>query len=326
MDRNDTETMRRLPRTCRAADRVLWFGEVDSTNTVARRLLAEAWPPVDAAGLDVTGTVAAAANAGAAGAFGDVIADAAVEPPIAVIVADSQTAGHGRLGRQWVSRPGESSMVSFATVLPQSLVTDPRVNGWLQMIAGLAAIDAMTAVLAETGADRCCASHGPKDDCALMLKWPNDVFLHGRKLGGILLESVMLPAADIPMAGLVIGIGLNLNLPADHLPTDQATSLQLHRAPLPDPLELRDRIAAGTVTVLRSRMRAFAVDPTDYAVALRDETEALCWTLGRRVEARMTDGSVTRGIATALNPDASLTVCADDGVDHVVRTGDVGVL
>ena len=133
-------------------------------------------------------------------------------------------------------------------------------------------------------------------------------------------------SADIPVAGLVIGIGLNLNLPADHLPTEQATSLQLHRAPLPDPLELRDRIAAGTVTVLRSRMRVFAVDPTDYAVALRDETEALCWTLGRRVEARMTDGSVTRGVATALNPDASLTVRADDGVDHVVRTGDVGVL
>lgn len=326
MNVNESEAMRRLPRTCRAADWVLWFDEVDSTNTVARRLLSEAWQPVDAAGPDVAGTATVTACAGAAGVFGDGIADAVAEPPIAVIVADSQTAGHGRLGRQWVSRPGESSMVSFATVLPQSLVTDSRVNGWLQMIAGLAAIDAMIAVLAETGADRCCASHGPKDDCALMLKWPNDVFLHGRKLGGILLESVMLPAADIPMAGLVIGIGLNLNLPADHLPTDQATSLQLHRAPLPDPLELRDRIAAGTVTVLRSRMRAFAVDPTDYAVALRDETETLCWTLGRRVEARMTDGSVTRGIATALNPDASLTVCADDGVDHVVRTGDVGVL
>lgn len=326
MNVNESEAMRRLPRTCRAADRVLWFDEVDSTNTVARRLLAEAWQPVDAAGPDVAGTATVTACAGAAGVFDDGIADAVAEPPIAVIVADSQTAGHGRLGRQWVSRPGESSMVSFATVLPQSLVTDSRVNGWLQMIAGLAAIDAMTAVLAETGADRCCASHGPKDDCALMLKWPNDVFLHGRKLGGILLESVMLPAADIPMAGLVIGIGLNLNLPADHLPTDQATSLQLHRAPLPDPLELRDRIAAGTVTALRSRMRTFAVDPTDYAVALRDETEALCWTLGRRVEARMTDGSVIRGVATALNPDASLTVRADDGVDHVVRTGDVGVL
>ena len=45
MNGNESEAMRRLPRTCRTADRVLWFDEVDSTNTVARRLLAEAWPP-----------------------------------------------------------------------------------------------------------------------------------------------------------------------------------------------------------------------------------------------------------------------------------------
>ena len=186
-------------------------------------------------------------------------------------------------------------MVSFATVLPQSLVTDPRVNGWLQMIAGLAAIDDDDRGTGRNRSRPLLREHGPKDDCALMLKWPNDVFLHGRKLGGILLESVMPPAGDIPMAGLVIGIGLNLNLPADHLPTDQATSLQLHRAPLPDPLELRDRIAAGTVTGCGHACGPSRSDPTDYAVALRDETEALCWTLGRRVEARMTDGSVTRG-------------------------------
>ena len=150
--------MRRLPRTCRAADQVLWFDEVDSTNTVARRLLAEAWPPVDAAGPEVAGTAVAAACAGAAGVFGDGIADAAA-PPIAVIVADSQTAGHGRLGRQWVSLPGESSMVSFATVLPQSLVTDPRVNGWLQMIAGLAAAEAIDDVCALGAA----CTHTPSD-------------------------------------------------------------------------------------------------------------------------------------------------------------------
>ena len=61
MNVNESEAMRRLPRTCRAADRVLWFDEVDSTNTVARRLLAGAWPPVDAAGPDVAGAAAAAA-------------------------------------------------------------------------------------------------------------------------------------------------------------------------------------------------------------------------------------------------------------------------
>ena len=152
MNVNESEAMRRLPRTCRAADWVLWFDEVDSTNTVARRLLSEAWQPVDAAGPDVAGTATVTACAGAAGVFGDGIADAVAEPPIAVIVADSQTAGHGRLGRQWVSRPGESSMVSFATVLPQSLVIDSRVNGWLQMIAGLAAVEAIDDVCAQVGA------------------------------------------------------------------------------------------------------------------------------------------------------------------------------
>ena len=370
MNGNDSKAMRRLPCTCRAAEQVLWFDEVDSTNTVARRLLAETWPSADTAGPDVAGAETAAACAGAAGVFGDGvadaagavsdgiadaagavsdgIADAADAPHIAVVVADSQTAGHGRLGRQWVSRPGESSMVSFTTVLPQSLATDPHVNGWLQMIAGLAAIDAMIAVLAETGADRCCASHGPKDDCALMLKWPNDVFLHGRKLGGILLELVTplggaatagsgaIPRADVQsrpsgpdggrMVGLVIGVGINLAIPADRLPTELATSLQLHRAPLPDPERMRDLIAAGMAASLRSRLREFIADPVGYAAALRDEMTSKCWTIGRRVEARLVDGGTVRGTAMRLNVDASLMVRDAGGYEHTITTGDVGVL
>lgn len=375
MNVNESEAMRRLPRTCRAADWVLWFDEVDSTNTVARRLLAETWQPVDAAGPDVAGTATVTACAAAAGVFGDGIADAVAEPPIAVIVADSQTAGHGRLGRQWVSRPGESSMVSFATVLPQSLVIDSRVNGWLQMIAGLAAVEAIDDVCAQVGATCThaspdmpgaspdapdCSQDGSADVagthsaaggqgvCSLRLKWPNDVFLHDHKLGGILLELVlphggaasavsdaaagtgMRPCPSVPddrrMVGLVIGIGLNLAIPADRLPTELSTSLQLHRAPLPDPMRLRDLIAARMTAALRDRLRAFMVDPTGYAAALRDEMEPLCWTLGRPVEARLVDGGAVRGTALRLNPDASLVIRDVAGDDHTVTTGDVGVL
>ena len=375
MNVNESEAMRRLPRTCRAADWVLWFDEVDSTNTVARRLLSEAWQPVDAAGPDVAGTATVTACAGAAGVFGDGIADAVAEPPIAVIVADSQTAGHGRLGRQWVSRPGESSMVSFATVLPQSLVIDSRVNGWLQMIAGLAAVEAIDDVCAQVGATRThaspdmpgaspdapdCSQDGSADVagthsaaggqgvCSLRLKWPNDVFLHDHKLGGILLELVLphggaasavsdaaagtgtRPCPSVPddrrMVGLVIGIGLNLAIPADRLPTELSTSLQLHRAPLPDPMRLRDLIAGRMTAALRDRLRAFMVDPTGYAAALRDEMEPLCWTLGRPVEARLVDGGAVRGTALRLNPDASLAIRDVAGDDHTVTTGDVGVL
>ena len=375
MNVNESEAMRRLPRTCRAADWVLWFDEVDSTNTVARRLLSEAWQPVDAAGPDVAGTATVTACAGAAGVFGDGIADAVAEPPIAVIVADSQTAGHGRLGRQWVSRPGESSMVSFATVLPQSLVIDSRVNGWLQMIAGLAAVEAIDDVCAQVGATCThaspdmpgaspdapdCSQDGSADVagthsaaggqgvCSLRLKWPNDVFLHDHKLGGILLELVLphggaasavsdaaagtgtRPCPSVPddrrMVGLVIGIGLNLAIPADRLPTELSTSLQLHRAPLPDPMRLRDLIAGRMTAALRDRLRAFMVDPTGYAAALRDEMEPLCWTLGRPVEARLADGGAVRGTALRLNPDASLVIRDVAGDDHTVTTGDVGVL
>ena len=351
MNVNESEAMRRLPRTCRAADWVLWFDEVDSTNTVARRLLSEAWQPVDAAGPDVAGTATVTACAAAAGVFGDGIADAVAEPPIAVIVADSQTAGHGRLGRQWVSRPGESSMVSFATVLPQSLVIDSRVNGWLQMIAGLAAVEAIDDDCAQVGATCThaspdirarrriagCSQDGstspacrapPADRAYAMLKWPNDVFLHGRKLGGILLESVMLPAGGHSDGGP----GHRYRAQSESSRRPSAHRTRLHRC---NCIVRRCPTRSSCVTALpagdRDRVAVIACGPSrsirrDYAVALRDETEALCWTLGRRVEARMTDGSVTRGIATALNPDASLTVCADDGVDHVVRTGDVGVL
>lgn len=291
---NDART--RMPRTSRTADMTIWRAEVDSTNTVARNLLAGRNLPTHGAGVS-----------------------------IAVVAADRQTAGRGRLGRQWVARPGESSTVTYATVLPQSAATDPAVNGWLQMIAGLATMDALDAVCAQAGAR---PLHG--DDCRMMLKWPNDVFCHDHKLAGILAELVPLPddggAGEGPMIGVLFGIGVNLNIPADRLPTALATSLQLHRGPLPAADALLDAIAAHTVEALRSRLTPFIADPRAGAAKLHDETAAVCWTLGRRVEARLTDGTVVRGRAVALNADASLTIIGDDGTPHMVHTGDVGVL
>lgn len=292
------ETELILPCTVAVADRVVYETEVDSTNAVARRMLA--------AGELFPGSAASTPPASPAERL-----------PMAVIVADRQREGHGRLGRAWVGTPGESSMVSYVAPVPFALAGDPRVNGWLQMIAGLASAEAIAGTCAEAG----CA------DCPVRLKWPNDIIMRDRKLGGILIELVVEPAPTAAsMAGMVFGVGINLGIPADRLPTPAATSLQLHCAPLPDPATLRDRIAARTVTALRSRLRALIGDPARYAGALRDETAAMCWTLGRQVEARLADGTVVRGEAVALNPDASLTVRDASGLDHVVTTGDVGVL
>ena len=61
------------------------------------------------------------------------------------------------------------------------------------------------------------------------LKWPNDVFCHGLKLGGLLSELVLLPDGEADDDVVVVfGVGLNLALGASRLPTPQSTSLQLH--------------------------------------------------------------------------------------------------
>lgn len=278
-----------MPRTTEVADNMIAVAETASTNTLARQMLCD-------------GTMAPPADGGAG---------------VAVVATDVQSAGRGRLERTWVSAPGESMTCSYIATLPAGVIADGSVNGWLTVIAGFAALDALRGALAECGA--------ASEDCGLRLKWPNDLFCQGRKLGGILTEMVPLPGRDDSVA-LVIGIGINLAIPADRLPTEQSTSLQLHVQGLPDARTLRDMIAAHIVRSLSSRLSGFVADPHAAAERLREETSRVCWTLGRRVEARFTDGSVLTGTATALNADASLSVRDDAGENHVVHTADVGVL
>lgn len=107
-----------------------------------------------------------------------------------ILSADRQSAGRGRLGRAWQS--GEAAlMCSVAVALPAAL----DLSG-LSLAVGCAVADALDA-----GGSR------------IRLKWPNDLFLDDAKLGGILIETVPLPAEQ---RGVVIGIGINLQpLPPD---------------------------------------------------------------------------------------------------------------
>ena len=99
--------------------------------------------------------------------------DVARELPIgSVVIADHQTAGRGRLDHRWVAPPGTALLVSFV------LATNPL----LSLAAGVAAAEA-------------CGKN-------VRLKWPNDIILSGRKLGGILVE--------VTPAKAICGIGINL--------------------------------------------------------------------------------------------------------------------
>ena len=159
----------------------------------------------------------------------------------------------------------------------------------------------------------------------VLLKWPNDIFAGGKKLGGVLAEMVPIPDCGDRVA-IVIGVGLNLAVAQERLPIDKSTSLQLVARNLPDAMVLRDAIAVRWVQGLRSRLADFEEDPHREAVRAREAMTPICWTLGKQCEAHFVDGTTLQGRAVALNDDASLTIEDQEGVLHRVSTADVGVL
>jgi BirA family biotin operon repressor/biotin-[acetyl-CoA-carboxylase] ligase len=107
----------------------------------------------------------------------------------AVVWAESQTAGRGRYGREWISPPGNL----YCSVILHPAV-EPRRLPEIAFVAALGVRDAL-------------AAHLPAA-VPLEFKWPNDVLGAGRKVAGILVESERLP--DEPRFALIVGIGINI--------------------------------------------------------------------------------------------------------------------
>jgi len=110
-------------------------------------------------------------------------------PEGALVVADHQTAGRGRLGRSWEAPPGTALLCSILLEPPAD-----RAAPQLSLVAGVAVADAIEQVVG----------------LAAQLKWPNDVMLRRRKVAGCLAE-----ARD---GAVVLGIGVNVNQTGDQLP------------------------------------------------------------------------------------------------------------
>ena len=119
-------------------------------------------------------------------------------PEGAVLVAEEQTAGRGRMGRSWLSPP--RAALTFSVLLRPTDVPAAR-RGWLPLLAGVAVATAIRQVSALDAA----------------LKWPNDVLLRSGKLAGILAEQ----SGD----AVVVGIGVNVSTARHELPAPAASSL-----------------------------------------------------------------------------------------------------
>lgn len=269
-----------------------------------------------------------------------------LNPLVCAIIANNQSAGRGRLGRKWVSESGQSFLASYGAVLPKSVVMDSKYNGWLPMIAGLCARDALIGALKDVGARKIAEasdvgeiSEVESKICdfgqEIKIKWPNDIFIGDCKEGGILTEIAALANHDSLQQniGVIFGIGLNLNVSKSNLPIEKATSLQMHYANLPDAMELRDIIAKRLAKNLNNRLASFVQNPAQNALCLRKEVSAVCWTLGRKVSvyapevnSELNNSECVKGIAQSVTDDASLLILKDSGESAIVHTGDVHAL
>ncbi len=194
----------------------------------------------------------------------DLIADDTA-PDGALLIADHQSAGRGRLGRTWTAPAG--TQLIFSTLL---LVDSDDLErlGTVTLAAGLALTDVIDSAT---------------------LKWPNDVLIGGRKLCGILAEAA--PAADGTYR-VVIGVGLNHLLTREQLPVAHATSLALSGIDV-----TRAELEEQVLTALARRLRQWRADDP----ALMADYRAVCSSIGQKVRLEAPTGDVLGTVDTVAD-------------------------
>jgi len=238
-----------------AGQKIVYFAETDSTNRRARLLAQEGAPH---------GTL---------------------------VLADSQSAGRGRRGRNWISPAGEGIFMS--------LLLRPNVHpSQVAKLSLLTALSAANAIMRETGLDA-------------RIKWPNDIVVSGRKVCGMLLE---MTADENTVYDVVAGVGINVH-------QKEFDSEIMHTA---SSLELLTGKTLSCAALIRSFLEEF-----EHAMELPDDEMmaqyvARSATLGQRVQVISLAGTFT-GEAKAVTESGSLLVCDEEGMLREVLAADVSV-
>ena len=211
-----------------------------------------------------------------------------------LVIAEEQTAGRGRFGRQWVSE--RAAGIYFTLVLRPAL--SPAAAPILTLLAGVA--------LAETIREIC---QLPTD-----LRWPNDVLIQGKKCAGILVEMTAEPER---IERVLLGIGVNVNqrqMPANL--AAEATSLSLEAG------RSFSRLAILAAVLKRLEQYYLRLLEQGPAVIVQQFSEISSYARGKRV--KITDGTrVLTGETVGLSPEGILLLRRDDGQTEMVLGGQV---
>lgn len=209
------------------------------------------------------------------------------------VIAWEQTAGRGQRGRNWFARPGESLCATYFAEVTLDQVP------CLSLMVGVILADTLFAVVRESLPSPQSIALTPR----IGLKWPNDILLNGKKVGGVLIEMARGPH---PRWIALLGVGLNVHVEA--LPeelTPLATSLRLEGIAGCDVRSLAERLGVA--------LRAELTSPQwDDMPRLLSRWRSYDETPGRAFTTLLDDQTV-RGIAEGIDASGALLLRLEDG-------------
>jgi BirA family biotin operon repressor/biotin-[acetyl-CoA-carboxylase] ligase len=216
-------------------------------------------------------------------------ADRELPPPALLVIASQQLAGRGRLGREWVSQPGRGAYFSLVTV-----ATGDDELASLPLLVGAALSRRISEICA----------------CSCRLKWPNDLMVSGRKIGGILIECVTRGAAS---SGVVIGIGVNYS-PSPEVSKVGGIAMQEIASGVPQLTEVIVDLIAAVESELPN------AGDMSYAVARCRESSA--HRLGDSIHFRTVEG-MQRGTFSGIDARGCLILQSAEGGRILLSAGEI---
>ena len=206
-----------------------------------------------------------------------------------VIITDNQTKGRGRQANKWISIPGKSltfSIIMYPNALPSQINLD-------SLISGLAITDCLI-----------------ENNIQAQLKWPNDILINEKKVGGILCESKI---SGGKIKSLVIGIGLNVNETIEDFPEDlrsNVTSLMIERG---KQYQLEQLLAS-------------ILNHLEHRIQDKDNTQLIGWEkrcahLNKKVTFH-TSNEIVTGVFKGLTPKGTAIILID-GKENIFQSGEI---
>lgn len=211
-------------------------------------------------------------------------------PEGTTVLADEQTAGRGRLGRQWVSPPGANL---YFSVLLRPAAEHLRMLGMICPLAVCQAVEEVTGL-------------------PTRVKWPNDVLVRSRKLAGVLIDSEL---SDDKVEYAIAGIGINVNF--DVAPHEELRDIATSMA-----TELGREVAREEVLAAVLGHFETLYEAVRRGEPVHDGWKARLDTIGRQVRVRFGD-SVEEGVAEDAEPDGALVLRRPDGSRVRIEAGEV---